>query len=315
MRQGRTTSYGLPVKVRRIIAYVVLVLITLLCLFWFYLLFIQATKSNGSASTGVSFLPSNQFGTNFSNAIHMSNHPLIKGLRNSLILSTLNALFGVYFSTMTAYAIHVYDFKGKSAIFTFILMIMMIPTQVTVLGFLNWIEILRSVNISIVSIFKGAGGFYTVLRTLAKGGTAADYAWLILPAMASPVTFYYLKQYMDSALPLSLVEAARIDGSSEFRTFNEISLPLMRPAIAVQAIFAFVASWNNYFVPSHVLADAKEWKTVPIILAELNSEDFSNFDMGKIYMSIFIAIFPVIVVYLILSKNIVGGLAVGSVKG
>ncbi len=307
------TSFGLPIKARRIIAYVVLVLISVMCLIWFYLLFVNSSRSNASVSSGVAFLPSNQFGTNIKNVMNDSSVPLLKGLLNSFIVAALNATFSVYFSTMTAYAIHVYDFKGKQAIFTFILMIMMIPTQVTVLGFLKWIDTLRELNKSIVSIFSGMGGFYTVLRSFAKGGNYADYVWLILPGIAAPVTFYYLKQYMESALPLSLVEAARIDGSSEIRTFNEISLPLMRPAIAVQAIFAFVASWNNYFVPSHILIDSP--KTVPILLAMLRSADYQNFDMGKIYMSIFIAIFPVIVVYLILSKNIVGGIAVGSVKG
>ena len=306
-------------KSRRIIAYVVLVFLTLLCLFWFYLMFINASRNNAQIQTGVSFVPGKYFWENLKNVANDSSYPLIHGLLNSFIISALTALLSVYFSTMTAYAIHVYDFKGKAIIFTGILMIMMIPSQVTVLGFLQWIDKLQDFNKGIVDGLGGWGifseAFLTGLRKVAKGGTYADYIWLTLPSIAAPVTFYYLKQYMDSALPLALIEAARIDGSSEVRTFNHIALPLMKPAISVQAIFTFVSSWNNYFVPSHILTGDKNLKTVPIIIAMLRSADYANFDMGKIYMSIFVAIFPVIVVYLILSKNIVGGLAVGSVKG
>ena len=171
--------------------------------------------------------------------------------------------------------------------FTFIMAVMTIPTQVTALGFLQ-----------LVSDMKLEDNFIP----------------LIVPAIAAPVTFFYMKQYMESALPLSLVEAARIDGSGEFRTFNTIVLPLMKPAIAVQAIFTFVSSWNNYFTPALILHNDK-MKTLPILIAQLRSADFLKFDMGQVYVTIAFSIFPVIVVYLILSKFIVQGVAMGSVKG
>ena len=135
-----------------------------------------------------------------------------------------------------------------------------------------------------------------------------------MPAVAAPVTYFYMKQYMESTLPLSLIEAARIDGSGEFRTFNTITLPLMKPAIAVQAIFTFVSSWNNYFIPALVLHKDK-MKTLPILIAQLRSADFLKFNMGHVYAAIAFSIFPVIVVYLILSKYIVGGTTLGGVKG
>ena len=171
--------------------------------------------------------------------------------------------------------------------FIFILAIMTIPTQVTALGF-----------IQLVADMKLEDNFIP----------------LIIPAIAAPATFFYMKQYMESALPLSLVEAARIDGSGEFRTFNSIVLPLMKPAIAVQAIFTFVANWNNYFTPALVLHDDK-MKTLPILIAQLRSADFLKFDMGQVYVTIAFSIFPVIIVYLFLSKYIVQGVAMGSVKG
>ena len=277
---------------RRVIAYIVLIFLSVLCLFWFYLLLIYSTRSHSAIQSGISFIPSNNFIKNFI-SVKNATQPVFKGLLNSFIIATLTALLSTYFSTMTAYAIHVYDFKLKGFIFTFILMIMMVPTQVTVLGFVQWLDVLH---------LRGNGNY-------------VDYIGLIVPSIAAPVTFYYLKQYMESALPLALIEAARIDGSNEVRTFNTIALPLMSPAISVQAIFTFVGSWNNYFVPSQVLTQKESLKTVPILLAELRSADFMKFDMGQVYMTIFLSIFPVIIVYLILSRNIVSGLSMGSVKG
>ncbi|MDD6010967.1 MAG: ABC transporter permease subunit, partial [Lachnospiraceae bacterium] len=135
-----------------------------------------------------------------------------------------------------------------------------------------------------------------------------------VPAIAAPATFYYMHQYMESALPHAIVEAARIDGSSEWRTFNTISLPIMKPAIAVQMIFTFVFNWNNYFTPALIIKSENK-KTLPILIAQLRSADFLKFDMGQVYVSIALSIAPVIVVYLCLSRYIVAGVAVGSVKG
>lgn len=209
------------------------------------------------------------------------------GLLNSLLVAGLSAVLSTYFSVMTAYAIHAYDFKLKKFMFTFILMIMMIPTQVTALGFLQLVSWMRLED---------------------------SFIPLIVPSIAAPVTFFYMKQYMESSLPLSLIEAARIDGSGEFRTFNSIVMPLMKPAIAVQAIFTFVFSWNNYFTPALILHDPKK-RTIPILIAQLRSMDWSNLDTGVVYAMIALSIFPVIIVYLFLSKHIVQGVAMGSVKG
>ena len=137
---------------------------------------------------------------------------------------------------------------------------------------------------------------------------------LFLPSIAAPTVYYFMISYMKSNLPMEIVEAARIDGSGEFHTFNYVVLPIMKPALAVQAIFTFVASWNNYFVPALILTSNKK-KTLPILIAQLRSADFLKFDMGQVYMLIAIAIMPVIIVYLFLSKFIVAGVALGGVKG
>ena len=286
MNENRNLKKGVGIHARRFIAYVVLAIVSVLCLFWFYVLFINATRSNGEMQSGFTLVPSSHLWENWKN-LRNGTLPVWNGMFNSLIISACSAVLGVYFSTMTAYAIHAYDFKLKKYIYPFILMVMMIPTQVTALGFIK----------------------------LVSGMHLEDsFIPLIVPAIAAPVTFFYMKQYMESTLPLSLIEAARIDGSGEFHTFNVIILPILKPAVAVQAIFSFVGSWNNYFTPALIISDAK-WKTVPILIAQLRGADFLKFDMGKVYMMIALAILPVIIVYLILSKYIVRGIALGSVKG
>lgn len=279
-------SKGVGIHVRRTISYIVLVLVSIMCLFWFYVLFVNATRSHAEIQLGFSAVPGGEFVANVKKLMS-SSQPIWSGLFNSVWIAVWCALLTTYFSAMTAYAIHVYDFKLKKIIFTFILMIMMIPTQVTALGF---------------------------YRLMLDWNMMDSFIPLIVPAVASPVVFYYMKQYMESSLPLEIVEASRIDGAGEFRTFNNMILPIMKPAIAVQAIFAFVSSWNNYFIPSLILTVDKK-KTLPILIAQLRSADFLKKDMGQVYMMIAFSIFPVIVVYLILSKHIVQGVALGSVKG
>lgn len=285
-KKNQELEKGMGLHVRRIIAYVVLIFLTILCLFWFYVLFINATRSDSELARGFTLIPSTHFIENWNNMLN-GTIPAMRGMRNSMIVSVCSAACCVYFSAMTAYAIHAYDFKMKKFMFTFILAVMTIPTQVSALGF---------------------------IKMITAWGWKNSYLPLILPVIASPVTFFYIKQYMTSSLPLSLIEAARIDGSGEFHTFNRIVLPLLKPAIAVQAIFTFVTSWNNYFTPALVLQSNNK-KTLPILLAVLRSKDWSSLDFGQIYAMIAFSIFPVIFVYIFLSRFIVQGVALGSVKG
>ena len=205
---------GLGIKARRGLAYVVLIVIRFFCLFWFYILFINATRSNGELQAGFTLLPSTHAFDNWNNLLH-GTLPIVRGMLNSLIIAGASAVLSVYFSTMTVYSIHAYDFRLKKYIYPFILMIMMILTQVTALGFVQLVSAMRLED---------------------------SFIPLICTTIAAPVTVFYMKQYMESTLPLALIEAARIDGSGEFRTFNHIVIPLMKPAIAVQAIFTFVSS-------------------------------------------------------------------------
>ena len=271
---------------RSILAHTVLILLSFMCLFFFYVLIINATRSHAELQKGFSALPGKYFFTNLKNVANDGSFPMFRGILNSLIVSGCSAALCTYFSALTAYGLYAYDFKGKKVAFTFIMAILVMPTQVTAMGFLKLVTNM---------------GMYDSLLPL------------IIPSIASPAVFYFMYSYLQSSLPISLVEAARIDGSGEIKTFNHIVLPIMKPAIAVQAIFTFVGSWNNYFVPALII-QSKNKMTVPILIATLRGADYMNFDMGKIYMMITVAIVPIIIVYLLLSKYIIAGVTLGGVK-
>ena len=273
--------------ISRIVVYAILILLTVMCLFSFYMLIINATRSNSDLQAGFKILPSDYFFKNLTNAWHDASINIPRGMFNSFVIATASSLLTTYFSALTAYGIFAYNFKLKNLAFTFIMAVMVIPPQVS------------------------AVGFYQMCLKL---GWTNSYWPLILPSVAAPVVFFYIKQYMESVLPREIVDAARVDGSGEFYTFNFIVLPMMKPALAVQMIFSFVTSWNNYFMPA-LLLDKAEMKTVPLMIAQLRSADYSKFDMGKVYMFILLAILPVMVVYMFLSKYIIKGVTAGSVKG
>ena len=274
-------------KLSRFVVYLILIFLSVLSLFSFYMLIVNASRSNADLQGGFRLLPSNYFFKNLKNAWTDASINVPRGMLNSFIIAACTAVLSTYFSALTAYGIHAYDFKLKKLAFTFIMAVMVIPNQVSAVGF---------------------------YQMCVKLGWTNNYLPLILPGIAAPIVFFYMKQYMESALPMALIEAARIDGAGEFYTFNRIVMPLMKPAIAVQAIFTFVSNWNNYFTPALILHNDKK-KTLPILIAQLRAADWLKFDMGQVYVMITFSILPVIIVYLILSKHIVQGIALGSVKG
>ena len=273
----------------RTLVYIFMGLVALLCLFPFYLMIINASRSNAELQAGFTMIPSGHFFINLSTAWNDTSLIAIpKGLLNSFIIAASACILCTYFSALTAYGIHVYDFKGKKLAFNFIMVVMMIPTQVSAVGF---------------------------IQLVSKLGLMNTYWPLIIPSIASPAVFFYMKQNIESTMPLEIIEAARVDGANEFFTFNMIALPMLKPALAVQMIFAFVSSWNNFFTPALIISK-KEKSTVPIMLALLRSEMNSrNGDLGEIYMFILLSIIPVVLVYIALSKFIIKGVTMGGVKG
>jgi len=292
-RKNGHKSSKVTLNVYRIICYAVLLIMVFLCLFPFYIMLVNCTRANSDIQKSFSLW----FGTNLSNNLRNlfknKNYPIASATLNSAWLALVCATLTVYFSALTAYATHIYNFKGKKFVSTFIIAIMMIPTQVSALGLILMLyDIQAKTGIRLMDTFIP----------------------LVLPSICAPITYFYLKQYMDSVLPTEVIEAARVDGSSEFGIFHKMVLPMIKPALAVQFIFAFVNSWNNYFLPSMILSSKSNY-TLPILIASLKASDPSTFDFGQIYCLMTIAVLPLIVVYFIFSKSIIKGLTSGAVKG
>lgn len=283
-----TESYGAKIKTHKIIRTVVCVLLCALSIFPFYIMIVNSTLHSDVIVKGIHLLPGGNFLDNWTKLMVKSRGmatTIWGAMLHSLLISVPATALQVYFATMTAYGLTVYQFKGRNAAWTFIMAIMMIPAQVTIIGFMQ-----AMLNMHLY-----------------------DTYWpLIIPTIAAPSTVYFMKQYMQQGLSLEIVEAARIDGSGEFGTFNRIALPLMKPAMATQAIFAFVAAWNNLYTPTMILADQKKI-TLPMFIQSMRSEQFRT-DYGIIYLGLFLSVLPIFVVYFALSKYIIAGVALGGVK-
>ena len=284
-------GYQTQVMVKSTLIYAALILLTLICLIPIWILVVNATRSNAEIIAKVHLIPGTHLFKNIQtlreNSLYNKFFNPLRGMLNSLIIAGGCCALTVFFSGLTAYGLVVYDFKLKGPAFVFILAVMMVPTQVTAVGFMNLLIKLKLLD---------------------------SYIPLIVPAIAAPAIVFFMRQYMLSSFPLDIIEAARIDGSNEFRTFLTISIPMMKPAFAVQAIFAFIQKWNDYYTQSIVLVSGKKSQlTMPMMVQKVISID-RNPDAGANYAAIFLSIIPVVVIYIVLSKFIIGGVAAGGVK-
>lgn len=282
-------NYNKNLVIKSVIYFVFLAILALICILPIYILVINATRTSTAIVNGVSFIPSTHL---FRNLKELITEPSYKfdaftGFKNSFIISASATFLSIFFSCLTAYGLSVYDFKLKGPAYTFIISVMMIPMQVTSVGFLQFMN-----NI----------------------GLTNTYIPLIVPAIAAPSIVFFMRQYMKSSFPLEIVEASRIDGCGEFRTFLQIGMPIMKPAVAVQSIFAFIANWNNFYMPSMILVSRKESQlTLPMLISIISTNDKMN-DYGVIYAAIALSIVPLVIVYLLCSKFIIAGVALGGVK-
>lgn len=283
----KTSSMSLSNNISKVLRHIVCIFLCCLSLFPFLIMIVNATRSSVDIQNKFSLIPGTEFMNNFAKLIEQCNEnvPIWRYMLNSLIIAGCSTVLSVYFSTMTAYGVTVYKFKGRGFAWAFIMAILMIPTQVSIVGFFKFMYQL---------------------------GFGNSYVPLIVPAVAAPSTVFFMKQYMESALPLEIIDAARIDGSTEFKTFNRIAMPLMKPAVATQAIFAFILSWNNLFTPSMLLTGQKKY-TLPMFIQQMRGERFRT-DYGIIYVGLVITILPIFIVYFSLSRYIIAGVALGGVK-
>lgn len=283
--QSLAKSYKSRLLAKKMLIYFVCTILCLMSILPFLIMFVNSTRENYDIQQGISLIPGNMLSKNYETLRNRQNFDVLRGMWNSLIISTGVTVLALYFGTLTAYGLFVYQFRLRKAAFTFILAVMMIPTQVSIVG------------------------FFTFMFRLGLNNT---YYPLILPAIASPAIVFFMRQYMTASLPLQIVEAARIDGSKEFYTFNRIALPLMKPALATQAIFVFIGSWNRLFEPTMLLSTQSKY-TMPMLVALLRSDRFRT-DYGTVYLALSLTVLPLILFYLVFSKYIIRGVALGGVK-
>lgn len=276
---------SLPRRAYKFMIYIVCGFLVLLSIAPFWIMFINATRNTFEIQqSAIAFFPSDALFDNLKILVGKSFNP-IKGFTNSMIISGGVTICTVYFSSLTAYALVVYNWRFRQPFFTFIMVIMMIPAQVTSIGFYQFMYSIHMTN---------------------------NFLPLILPAIAAPTTVFFMRQYLLATLSIDIVNSARIDGAGEFHIFNRIILPIMKPAIATQAIFAFVGSWNNLFMPLILLTDSDKY-TMPIMVSLLRGDIYKT-EFGTIYLGLSLTVLPLFIVYFMLSKYIIAGVALGGVK-
>ncbi len=272
-------------KKSKIVVYIVCIILAILSIMPFWIMIVNATRSTPEIqSHAISLVPSTHIEKNIDVLNGKTFNPFT-GFLNSVIIATGATLLAIYFSTLTAYGLFAYRWKMRQPFFTLIMAVMMIPTQV-------------------ISI-----GFYQFMYQI---GLTNNFLALILPAIASPMTVFFMRQYMLGSVNLDIAASARIDGAGEFRIFNSIILPIMKPAMATQAIFIYVNTWNSLFMPM-ILLTRKELYTMPIMVSLLKG-DFYKTEYGAVYLALTLSVLPLLVVYFVLSKHIIAGVALGSVK-
>lgn len=271
------------------LVYIVVAFFAILAIIPFVYMFCNATWDSGSITSSFKLWPNfangiNQAKQNYHTLTSRATFSFSDGFKNSMIISVCSTLLTVYFSALTAYGLKCYEFKGRNVVYAIIVGVMMVPTAVNITG------------------------YYRLMNTM---GLVDNKLSLIIPAIAAPNTVFFIKQYLDSSFSLDIVEASRIDGAGEFYTFNRISLPIMVPAIATQAIFSFLGSWNNFFAPS-ILLNKTSNKTLPLMVSELYGDRFV--DYGAIYFGLSMSVLPVVIIYCFLQRFIISGVAAGGVK-
>lgn len=278
---GYLIKHGLT----KALCYFFLVVLLLICVVPVYMLLINATRTTPQIQQGFSMIPGTSFLDNWQTLSALGIDVWL-GIRNSSIVAFSSTFLTVYFSLLTAYAIIVYDFKFKNAMFVFILAMIMVPGQLYLIGFYQYMHALGLLN---------------------------SFVPLIVPAIAAPGAVFFFKQYLDASISHELIQAARIDGASEFGIFNRIALPMALPGAFTMGIFSFVGSWNAFMGPLFLLGGNPDLHTLPLLLDRLQGDTFRR-DLGAIYFGMAFTLIPILIVYFAFSKFIITGISLGAVK-
>ncbi|WP_022767463.1 carbohydrate ABC transporter permease [Butyrivibrio sp. NC2007] len=271
-------------KIKRAILYIALIILGLMCLLPFWLMMVNSTRSGVEITHSFSFLPGHSLKDNWKVLFDYVN--LFLGLLNSFKVAVPATLLTAYFSAITAFGMAMYNWKGNNVLFRVIVVFMMIPAQLSLIGFYNLCQKLHLID---------------------------SYITLIIPAIASPGIVFFLRQYTKATLSKSLMEAARIDGASEIHIFHRIVLPIMAPGIATMSIGTFIGNWNSYLVPLILLNTPKKM-TLPVMISTLNAATDLQKNQGAIYLGVAISVIPIIIAFCFFSKYIISSISAGSVK-
>ncbi|KRF38060.1 sugar ABC transporter permease [Paenibacillus sp. Soil787] len=267
----------------KIIIYVALIAIALTCLLPFYSMIITSTHTNSDIARKLLIVPGDQFFVNYHRLIETVN--IWRGLGNTLFITITATLINVYFAALAGYGFSKYNFRYKGVLFMITLGTMMIPGQLGIIGFYKLMDVFHMLN---------------------------TYYPLLLTSVYNAFGIFLVKQFADTSVPTEIIESGRIDGYGEMQLFHRIILPLMSPALATLAIFAFIGKWNDFLVPMIILFDA-DMQTLPVMIASVKSQ-FSS-DFGAQYVGIVISVVPILVFFSFMSKRIINGVAAGAVKG
>jgi ABC-type glycerol-3-phosphate transport system permease component len=278
------TNYKFSTIVLRIFVYIVLFTLLIVTIVPIWLLIVNATRSTVEIQQGISFLPSTHMVGNYGILVGRGLD-MVRGFSNSLLVAAASTVITVYFSLLTAYGLVVYDFKGKNLFSNFIVVLVMIPMQLSIIGFYQY---------------------------MSRLGLTDNYLALILPLIANAGAVFFGMQYLESVVVQDLIDAARIDGASELAIFHRIMMPLAMPGAMTLGIFAFVASWNNFF-NAFILISSREKYTLPMLIGILRGDVYRT-EYGAIYLGLAITVVPIIIIYAIFSRYIVSGIAMGAVK-
>ncbi|WP_218970488.1 carbohydrate ABC transporter permease [Metabacillus halosaccharovorans] len=262
--------------------WIMLIISAVICLIPFYSMIITSTHANSEIARKLLMTPGDKFIENYKRLVEVV--PIWRGFANSLFITLISTFIGLYFSAMSGYGFSKYQFKGNSFLFACVLGTMMVPGQLGIIGFFRLVNEMGLIN---------------------------TYWPIILPSISNAFALFFFKQVADNSVPKEIVEAARIDGSSEITIFHRIALPLMGPSLATLGIFLFIGKWNEFLQPMILLFDNK-LQTLPVMIASVRSQ--FNVDYGAQYVGIVISIIPILIVFAIFSKQIIGNVMAGAVK-
>jgi len=266
------------------ILYILLIILAVICLLPFLMMMVNATRSGDEIVKGFTLIPGSSLATNWKTIFGYFN--LFRGMLNSAIIAIPATILSAYFSTLTAYGLAFYKFKGNKTIFMIILIFMMIPGQLSLIGFYQLCSKLHMID---------------------------SYIPLIVPAIAAPGTVFFLRQYILSSLSPSLIEAARIDGAHELFSFHRIVIPITLPAIATMGIMGFIGNWNSYLLPM-ILINTNEKMPLTVMMTTLRASVDITKNQGATYLCVAISVIPILLVFFVFSKYIISSVSAGAVK-